>query len=134
MDILRPVNDWNADAKGGPPPVGPPYAEGWDDWGPFYIQTYMAFYGVDSSTLEMCDSDAGCNGQFGSKRAQYLGFYSSADFWLQNRVDILHDQLEIFRSGVEDADRVNCCDDPLVAERGSPGPSTTGWWSIPMRT
>ena len=118
MDILRPVNDWNADAKGGPPPVGPPYAEGWDDWGPFYIQTYMAFYGVDSSTLEMCDSDAGCNGRFGSKRAQYLGFYSSADFWLQNRVDILHDQLEIFRRGVEDADRVNCCDDPLVAERG----------------
>ncbi|MGH2577385.1 MAG: M14 family zinc carboxypeptidase, partial [Actinomycetota bacterium] len=118
MDILRPVNDWNADAKSGPPPVGPPYAEGWDDWGPFYIQTYMAFYGVDSSTLEMCDSDAGCDGRFGSKRAQYVGFYSSADFWLQNRVDILRDQLEIFRRGVEDADRVNCCDDPLVAGRG----------------
>jgi hypothetical protein len=65
----------------------------------------------------MCDSDAGCNGRFGSKRAQYVGFYSSAD-WLQNRVDILHDQLEIFRRGVEDADRVNCCDDPLVAARG----------------
>ena len=73
---------------------------------PFYIQTYMAFYGVDSSTLEMCDSEpAGCDGRFGSKRAQYVGFYSSADFWLQNRVDILHDQLEIFRRGVEDADR-----------------------------
>jgi hypothetical protein len=118
MEIQRPVNDWNASGYFGRPPVGPAYAEGWDDWGPFYIQTYMAFYGVDSSTLEMCDSDAGCNGRFGSKRAQYIGFYSSADFWLENRADILDDQLEIFRRGVEDADRVNCCDDPLVAERG----------------
>src|ERR687892_1901176 len=118
MEIIRPVNHWNADAKSGPPPVGPAYAEGWDDWGPFYIQTYMAFYGVDSSTVEMCDSDAGCDGRFGGKRAQYVAFYSSADFWLQHRADILHDQLEIFRRGVEDEARVNCCDDPLVADRG----------------
>jgi hypothetical protein len=118
MEIIRPVNDWNADAKAGPPPVGPAYAEGWDDWGPFYIQTYMAFYGVDSSTVEMCDSDAGCDGRFGSKRAQYVALYSSADFWLQNRADILHDQLEIFRRGVEDEGRVNCCDNSFVAGRG----------------
>ncbi|MGH2652474.1 MAG: hypothetical protein ACRDHK_14825, partial [Actinomycetota bacterium] len=78
----------------------------------------MEFYGVDSSTVEMCDSDAGCDGRFGGKRAQYVGFYSSADFWLQNRADILHDQLEIFRRGVEDEGRVNCCDDSLVADRG----------------
>src|ERR671919_2582422 len=78
----------------------------------------MAFLGVDSSTLEMCDSDAGCDGRFGSKRAQYIGFYSSADFWVQNRQQILRDQLEIFRRGVTDAARGNCCDDPLVASRG----------------
>jgi hypothetical protein len=118
MGITRPVNEWNADAAESPPPVGPPYAEGWDDWGPFYTQTYMAFYGVDGSTLEMCDEGPGCDGRFGSKRAQYVGFYSSADFWIDNRQGILDDQLEIFRRGVEDAARVNCCDDPLLQSRG----------------
>ena len=49
MGITRPVNQWNSLARKSPPPVGPAYAEGWDDWGPFYTQTYMAFFGVDSS-------------------------------------------------------------------------------------
>ena len=119
MGITRPVNEWNADADDTPPPpTGPPFAEGWDDWGPFYTQTYMAFYGVDSSTLEMCSSGPGCNGRFGSKRAQYVGFYSSADFWLDNRAGILDDQLDIFLRGVTEAPRPNCCDDPLIASRG----------------
>jgi hypothetical protein len=118
MGIIRPVNDWNADGFFGRPPTGPAYAQGWDDWGPFYTQTYMAFYGVDGSTLEMCEDGAGCDGRFGSKRAQYIGFYSSADFWLHHRLDILLDQLEIFRRGLADEPRHNCCDDTLVAERG----------------
>jgi hypothetical protein len=117
MGITRPVNQWNSDADDTPPPTGPPYAEGWDDWGPFYTQTYGAFFGVDGSTLEMCSSGPGCNGRFGSKRAQYVGFYSSADYWIQNRQDILNDQFEIFRRGVTDAGRPNCCDDPLIASR-----------------
>ncbi len=111
--IQRPVNDWGA--NGGP--VGPPYAEGWDDWGPFYTQTFMAFYGVDSSTVEMC-SNATCGGRFGSKRAQYVTFYSSADFWIPNRNAILHDQAELFRRGVEAEARPNCCDDPVLSARG----------------
>ncbi len=114
MGITRPVNQWNADAE---PPGDPSIAEGWDDWGPFYTQTYMAFYGVDSSTLEMCSSGPGCDGRFGSKRAQYVGFYSSAQYWLENRNPILHDQLEIFRRGLTGAPRPNCCDDPLIASR-----------------
>jgi Zinc carboxypeptidase len=121
MGITRPVNQWNADAEDSPPPVGPAYAEGWDDWGPFYTQTYMAFYGVDSSTLEMCSNinvDPGCNGRFGSKRAQYVGFYSSARYWIENRNAMLRDQLEIFRRGVTSAARPNCCDDTLVKDRG----------------
>src|SRR5918992_2790025 len=100
-----------------PPPTGPPFAEGWDDWGPFYTQTYGAFFGVDGSTVEMC-SNAACGGRLGSKREQYIVFYSSATFWIDNRADILRDQLEIFRRGVDDAPRVNCCDDPLIASRG----------------
>jgi hypothetical protein len=121
MGITRPVNQWNADAEDSPPPVGPAYAEGWDDWGPFYTQTYMAFYGVDGSTLEMCNNvnvDPGCNGRFGSKRAQYVGFYSSARFWIDHRDEVLHDQLEIFRRGVEDESRPACCADPDIAARG----------------
>ena len=118
MGITRPVNEWNADAKKAPPPVGPAYAEGWDDWGPFYTQTYMAFFGVDSSTLEMCNSGPGCKSRFGSKRAQYIGFYSSAGFWVDHRNEILQDQLEIFRRGVTSAPRSDCCDDPFIAGRG----------------
>jgi hypothetical protein len=115
-EIQRPVNDYNADGNLTPPPVGPEFAEGWDDWGPFYTQTYMAFYGVDSSTVEMCSTT--CDGRIGSKTAQYLTFYSSADFWISNRNAILDDQAEIFRRGVEGEPRPDCCDDPELSSRG----------------
>ena len=98
--------------------TGPNQAEGWDDLGPFYTQTYGAFFGVDGSTLEMCSSGPGCNGRLGSKTAQYVGFWSSADFWVEHRVDELADQVEMFVRGVNDAPRPNCCDDPLVQSRG----------------
>lgn len=109
-----------ANAGGGTVGVqtSPNQAEGWDDLGPFYTQTYGAFFGVDGSTLEMCSSGPGCNGRLGSKIAQYVGFYSSADFWVENREAMLADQVEMFVRGVNDADRPNCCDDPLVASRG----------------
>jgi Zinc carboxypeptidase len=115
--IQRPVNQWDQRGVSGSKNGGPDVAEGWDDWGPFYSQTYGAFFGVDGSTVEMCD-DAACGGRLGSKREQYVVFYSSADFWTENRHAILDDQLEIFRRGVTGAARVNCCDDPLVAGRG----------------
>ena len=115
--IQRPVNQWDSRGVSGSKNGGPEVAEGWDDWGPFYSQTYGAFFGVDGSTVEMCD-DAACGGRLGSKREQYLVFYSSARFWIDNRSAILDDQLEIFRRGVTGAARVNCCDDPLVAGRG----------------
>ena len=115
--IQRPVNQWDKRGRSGTTNGNPAVAEGWDDWGPFYTQTYGAFFGVDGSTVEMCD-DAACGGRLGSKREQYIVFYSSADFWLENRAAILHDQLEIFRRGVAGAARGNCCDDPLVSSRG----------------
>jgi hypothetical protein len=116
-EIQRPVNDYDANGDfPGTPPIGPAYAEGWDDWGPFYTQTYMAFYGVDSSTVEMCSTT--CDGRIGSKTAQYITFYSSAQFWVENRSSILHDQAEIYRRGLTGAARPNCCDNPLLVERG----------------
>ena len=116
MPIQRPVNQWDSRGVSGTTKGNPAVAEGWDDWGPFYTQTYMAFFGVDSSTVEMCNTS--CGGRLGSKTAQYVTFYSSADFWIENRGAILRDQLEIFRRGVTDAERPNCCDDPLIASRG----------------
>jgi hypothetical protein len=113
--ITRPVNQF--DQSGGGTNGNPAIAEGWDDWGPFYTQTYAAFYGVDGSTLEMCSNTA-CGGRFGSKRAQYIGFYSSAQFWIEHRSELLHDQFEIYRRGVTSAPRPNCCDNPLLQSRG----------------
>ena len=69
--IQRPVNQWDQRGISGSKNGGPDVAEGWDDWGPFYSQTYGAFFGVDGSTVEMCN-DAACGGRLGSKREQYL--------------------------------------------------------------
>ena len=118
MDPIRQVNDWNENAEPSPPPVGPEYAQGWDDWGPFYTAGHASTWAVDIQTVEMCNEGPGCDGRFGAKRMQYVSFYSSAKFWLGNRNALLRDQAEIFRRGVTDAERVNCCDDPLIAKRG----------------
>jgi Zinc carboxypeptidase len=146
--MQRPVNDWCSwadhpmwgefdpfcDAANTPP--GPAVAEGWDDWGPFYTQTYISLIGIDGSTVEMCNSTAlqpvydpvtgelqdpaGCGGEgrLGSKKAQYVVFYSSMDYWLDNRAAMMADQVEIYRRGVVNAARPRCCDDPLIASRG----------------
>jgi hypothetical protein len=116
MGITRPVNQW--DASSGGTSGNPAIAEGWDDWGPFYTQTYGAFLGVDGSTWEICRSGAGCDGRFGSKRSAYLGFYSSTDFWVDNKAEILWDQAEVFRRGADGAARPNCCDAPFLTDRG----------------
>lgn len=121
----RPVNEWNSEGLG-VPPGNPEVAEGWDDWGPFYTQTYMAYYGVDGSTLEMCQIPTGlgapeagdCPARLGSKIAQYVGFYSSAEFWIANKNELMRSQLEVFRRGVADAARPQCCADPLISGRG----------------
>ena len=113
MAITRPVNHYNS---AGARPGHPYIAEGWDDWGPFYTQTYMALYGVDSSTVEMCSSPAGgvCDGRLGSKTAQYVAVYSSLEYWLSNRNEIMHDQLANYLRGVSDDLRPECCAEMLL--------------------
>ena len=118
LPINRPVNMWSS---AGAPPGHPYIAEGWDDWGPFYTQTYMAYYGVDSSTVEMCSSQAGggnCNGRLGGKVSQYVTVYSSLRMWIQNRQQMMHDQLEIFRRGVTGQARPACCGEASMTARG----------------
>ncbi len=120
--VTRPVNDWNSNG-GTTGSTGPAFAESWDDWGPFYTQTYISLLGLDGSTVEMCSSTTltgGCGGQgrLGSKKSQYVAFYSSVNYWLDNKNAMMDDQIEIYQRGVDDAERPNCCDHPDISSRG----------------
>ena len=91
-------------------PAGPSYAQTWDGWGPFYGQTYMEFLGVDSSTSEMSSNatvegnpGTQVSGRLKAKAEQYLNFYSSANYWLDNQQAMMSDQLKMFRDGVDNA-------------------------------
>jgi hypothetical protein len=77
-------------------------SDGMDDWGPFYAETYLPFFGVDGYIVEMT-RDPNLGGRMGGKTAQYLAFYSSTRYFIPHRQAMLHDQLEQFRRGVVDA-------------------------------
>ncbi len=133
MAVTRPVNDWCP--NGSPPPAatglcaggiqpGPAVAEGWDDWGPFYTPMYLQLVGLNGSTVEMCNSTGtSCGvpgttldyprGRLGSRTAQYTVAWSTLQFDLANRHDLMHDQLEVYRRGVTDAPRPACCPPPF---------------------
>jgi hypothetical protein len=135
LAVTRPINDWCPNSS--PPPVatglcvggiqpGPAVAEGWDDWGPFYTPMYLQLVGLNGSTVEMCNSTGtGCGvpgttldyprGRLGSRTAQYTVAWSTLQFDLANRHDLMHDQLEIYRRGVTGAPRPACCPPPFDA-------------------
>jgi hypothetical protein len=137
LAVTRPILDWCA--NGSPPPAsglcangeppGPAQAEGWDDWGPFYTPMYMQLVGLNGSTVEMCNSTGtACGfdgstthprGRLGSKVAQYTVAWSTLLFDLQNRHDLLWDELETYRRGVTNAPRPPCCEAPF---------DTDGFW------
>jgi hypothetical protein len=114
--INRPVNN----VPGGWIPSGESLPQGWDDWGPFYTAVYAQLVGVDASTVEMCNrQDDGCGiggvalaapGRLGSLRTQELSVWSTLDFVVENRHEMLFDQLEVYRRGVEDQPRVDLTD------------------------
>jgi Zinc carboxypeptidase len=121
QQVQRPINDWcsNADlppASGVCPdgrPPGPGVAEGWDDWGPFYTAMYAQHVGMDSSTVEMCQSVSLCGGRAGARAIQNSVIESTLDFSVENREDMLADMLEIYRRGDVDAPRPECCPPPF---------------------
>jgi hypothetical protein len=121
QQITRPINDWCSDGNPAPPsgvcpdgrPPGPAVAEGWDDWGPFYGPMYMQHVGLDSSTVEMCNSVSLCGGRAGSRRIQNTVQKSTLDFVVPNRHDMLYDELENYRRGDVDAPRPACCPPPF---------------------
>ena len=115
--ITRPVNnilpEWI--------PEGETLPQGWDDWGPFYTGQYGQLRGLDSSTVEMCWSmdatECGIDGapaplvgDAGALRTQELAVWSTLDFVLENRREMMFDQFEIYRRGVRDAARVELTD------------------------
>jgi hypothetical protein len=131
FEITRPVNDWCSDGDFYDPVTklcpdgtnhwGPKWAESWDDWGPFYTPMYSQLVGLNGSTVEMCretpavlgtPTDCGPGtttndkvGRLGSRTAQYIVATSTLSYDIANRVDLMHDQLEVYRRGVTDAAR-----------------------------
>jgi Zinc carboxypeptidase len=134
MGVQRPINDWCSDGDlppssgicpgGGPP--GPAVAEGWDDWGPFYTPMYSQLVGLNGSTVEMCSSTGtSCGapgatvfprGRVASRTVQYTVAWSTLQFDLAHRNELIHDQLEIYRRGVAGEPRPPCCDPPFDVE------------------
>jgi hypothetical protein len=145
--VTRPINDWCWNSSI-PDPItgcpgdparrdhfGPAWAEGWDDWGPFYTPMYAQHVGLNGSTVEMCNefepypedeslhtecgppvSDNERVGRRGARRAQYLTVWSTLLYDIANRSDLLHDQLELYRRGAVDAPRPACCPPPFDVE------------------
>ena len=117
FEIQRPINDWCSDAGLPPCPPGetpgPAVAEGWDDWGPFYTPMYAQHIGLDGSTVEMCRSESRCGGRAGALEIQQITTWSTFDYVVDNRADMLFDELEIYRRAVTDAPRPACCPPPF---------------------
>ena len=118
--VQRPINDWceNADlpppsgiCPGGTPP-GPAVAEGWDDWGPFYTPMYAQHVGLNGSTVEMCRLES-CGGRAGSREQQYITTWSTLLYDVENRQELLSDELEIYKRAVVNAPRPACCPPPF---------------------
>jgi hypothetical protein len=109
---------------------GPRWAESWDDWGPFYTPMYSQLVGLNGSTVEHCNSTstvAGSSpprtpcgpisdpahplfsnervGRRGSRLVTYDITWSTLLFDTSNRIELMHDQLEIYLRGVNDAAR-----------------------------
>jgi hypothetical protein len=87
---------------------------------------YSQLVGLNGSTVEMCNSTGtSCGvpgstthprGRLGSKIAQYTVAWSTLLFDLQNRHDLLWDELETYRRGVTNAPRPPCCEAPYTSD------------------
>ena len=118
--ISRPINNIPSDEPDWIP-EGETLPQGWDDWGPFYTGQYGQLRGLDAQTIEMCNEQAepgvynNCGidgvppsvlGRAGALRTQELVVFSSVEFAIENRRELMYDQFEIYRRGVDDAPRV----------------------------
>jgi zinc carboxypeptidase len=143
LNVTRPINDWCSDGSISVQgaicpdgrPAGPAVAESWDDWGPFYTPMYSQLVGLNGSTVEMCsststssnplnrcylnaDPDPAKNpiGRNAALLAQLVTTWSTLLFDTENRNELLNDQLEIYRRGVDGEARPACCPAPFDVE------------------
>ncbi len=124
QQVTRPINDWCSDGNPAPPsgvcpdggPPGPAVAEGWDDWGPFYAPMYHQHVGLNSSTVEMCQSVSQCGGRSGARAIQNSVIDSTLKFLVTNREAMLSDMLEMYRRGDTDGPRPSCCPAPFEVD------------------
>lgn len=107
-----------ADSTGGTValPPQPNLAQTWDDWPPYYGQSYSALLGgPDGSTVEMTNA----HGRLVAKQAQYIAFYSSNNFWVDHKAAMLRDHVGTFVRGVTAAlpNPSAFDDDPVLSSR-----------------
>ena len=74
------------------------YRGGWDDGTPSYTPTYAMFHGSLASTVEMPDLNEE------SLNATYYVGLACVNYVMSNKDRLFHNQLEIFRRGVENID------------------------------
>jgi len=132
----RPINEWCQDdfPDAGCPIAGPDFAEGWDDWGPFYGPMYSQHFGLDSSTTEMCNSTGTIcgdgthqRGRLGARMQQEIVSWSTLDFAVDNKVEMLHDMLERNLRGKTDAPRPDCCEPTDFIPTATTGTDKQNW-------
>lgn len=79
LPALIPYRDWDA---------------GWDDWGGQYVPMYAMYHGSYGHTLETPSrAELGVD-------AHEAAVWGALDFIVENKAEMLHDQIEIFRRGV----------------------------------
>jgi hypothetical protein len=139
LDVQRPINEWCPEANRGNAnglcddgsTPGPAVAEGWDDWGPFYTPMYSQHIGLNGSTVEACMSagtacgpSAAPGGRIVARTSHFTVTWSTLLYdvgWNpatktvdeSRKVDLMHDQFEIYRRGVTGAARPACCPAPF---------------------
>ena len=69
---------------------------GWDDWPPSYTPMYAMYHGAYGHTLETPYRDEQ------GVDAHYAAVWGALNFVVENREEMIHDQIEIFRRGYLD--------------------------------
>ena len=80
-------------------PAQIPYRDddlGWDDWPPSYVPMYAMYHGAYGHTLETPYRDER------GVDAHYAAVWGALKFVVDNREEMIHDQIEIFRRGYLD--------------------------------
>jgi hypothetical protein len=80
-------------------PAQIPYRDfdlGWDDWPPSYVPMYAMYHGAYGHTMETSYRDER------GVDAHYAAVWGALKFVAQNRQEMVHDQIEIFRRGFLD--------------------------------